>query len=65
MKFEWDPQKEEINIKKHGVSFHEAGTIFSDPLAITFEDPDHSVGEFRYVTFGLSKLNKLLVRARQ
>ena len=46
MEFDWNPQKAESNLSKHGVSFHEAGTVFGDPLAITFDDPDHSVGEF-------------------
>ena len=61
MEFEWDKQKAELNLKKHKISFHEAATVFGDPLAITFEDPDHSVGEFRYITFGLSRFNRPLV----
>lgn len=61
MKFEWDPQKATVNIKKHGVSFHEAATIFGDPLAITFDDPDHSIVENRYITFGLSLQKRLIV----
>ena len=61
MEFDWNPQKAESNLAKHGVSFHEAGTVFGDPLAITFDDPDHSVGEFRYLTFGLSRLENLLI----
>ena len=44
MEFEWDKKKAEINLKKHGISFHEAATVFGDHLAITFDDPDHSVG---------------------
>ena len=63
MKFEWNEQKAETNQRKHSVSFHEASTIFGDPLAITFDDPDHSIGEKRYLTFGLSRLNRLLVVA--
>jgi len=51
MKFEWDPTKSESNLKKHGISFHEASTVFGDPLAITFNDPDHSAGEHRFLTF--------------
>jgi len=51
MEFEWDPKKSETNRKKHGVSFQEAATAFADPLAITFSDPDHSVGEHRFLTF--------------
>ncbi|MCP4749511.1 MAG: BrnT family toxin [Proteobacteria bacterium] len=61
MEFEWNSQKAESNLTKHGVSFHEAGTVFSDPLAITFDDPDHSDGEYRYITLGLSRLNNLLI----
>ena len=47
MEFEWDPKKSDANLKKHGISFHEASTIFGDPLSITFNDPDHSIGEHR------------------
>ena len=61
MEFEWDPKKGEANERKHGVSFQEAATIFGDPLAITFTDPDHSVNEERYLTFGLSRFDRLLV----
>jgi len=61
MEFEWDPKKSEVNRRKHGVSFHDAATVFADPLAITFADPDHSRGEHRFLTFGHSKLGYLLV----
>lgn len=61
MEFEWDIRKSETNRKKHGITFHEAASVFGDPLAITFADPDHSHGEHRYLTFGHSKLNNLLV----
>ena len=61
IEFEWDPKKAEANKKKHGVGFHEAATVFGDPLAITFADPDHSLNEERYITFGLSRFNQLLV----
>ena len=61
MEFEWDPKKAAANIRKHNVTFQEAATIFSDPLAITFEDPDHSTIENRHVTFGLSIQKRLLV----
>lgn len=63
MEFEWDERKAATNLKKHGVSFHEAGTVFGDPMAITFPDPDHSVTEQRFVTFGLSQSDRLLVVA--
>ena len=46
--------------KKHGISFHEASTIFGDPLSITFNDPDHSIGEHRLLTFDHSRTNQLL-----
>ena len=63
MQFEWDPKKAKVNLKKHGVSFDEAVTVFYDPLSATFDDPDHSVGEERYVTIGFSSRNRLLVIA--
>lgn len=61
IEFEWDRQKEQKNIRKHGVSFHETATTFGDPLAWTFEDPDHSSREHRYLTFGTSWQGKMLV----
>ncbi|WP_347273021.1 BrnT family toxin [Candidatus Kuenenia sp.] len=61
MQFEWDTDKFESNLKKHGISFHEASTVFGDPLAITFNDPDHSIREHRYLTFGCSITGRLLV----
>jgi uncharacterized DUF497 family protein len=63
MEFEWDLRKADINRQKHAVSFHEAATIFKDPLSVTYPDPDHSLGERRYVTIGLSRDSKLLVVA--
>jgi uncharacterized DUF497 family protein len=56
MIFEWDPRKSAINLRKHGVGFAEAGTVFGDELAITVPDPDHSNQEDRYITIGLSNL---------
>jgi uncharacterized DUF497 family protein len=61
VRFEWDPKKSEGNLKKHGVTFQEAATVFGDPLAITFNDPDHSEEEERCLTFGLSLQNRLVV----
>ncbi len=61
MQFEWNPDKPNGNIKKHGVSFNEASTVFNDPLSVTFPDPDHSYGEERYVIIGLSSANRILV----
>jgi hypothetical protein len=65
MQFIWDDQKAKSNLQKHGVSFEEAATVFSDPLAITFDDPEHSHGEQRFLTFGQSFLtrHKLLIVA--
>ena len=60
MEFEWDPPKAEANIQKHGVSFDEAASVFLDQLAVSGQDPDHSVGEARYITFGMSSLGRLL-----
>lgn len=60
MEFEWDPNKSDANLKKHGVSFHEASTVFGDPMSITFNDPDHSIREHRLLTFGYSRMNQLL-----
>ena len=63
MEFEWDPEKASSNLRKHNVSFEEASTALSDPMAATGADPDHSIGEFRYVTFGISGRGRLLVVA--
>jgi uncharacterized protein len=63
MRFSWDPQKAAANLKKHGVSFEEASTVFRDALSATGSDPDHSVDEARFVTFGSSVNNRLLVVA--
>ena len=63
MQFEWDPGKARRNLRKHGVSFDEAVTAFYDPLSATFDDPDHSIGEQRYITVGFSSQNRLLVIA--
>jgi uncharacterized protein len=58
--FEWDESKATLNFRKHGVSFEEAASVFSDPLAYTFADPDHSLGEERLLTFGYSRTGRLL-----
>jgi len=60
MKFEWDPNKAARNLQKHGVSFHEAATVFGDLLSTTYPDPDHSDDEDRYITIGLSGSGRLL-----
>ncbi|MBU2055300.1 MAG: BrnT family toxin [Proteobacteria bacterium] len=61
MKIEWDPRKAKSNLKKHGVSFEEAATALSDPMAATGADPDHSITEERYITFGVSEKGRLVV----
>lgn len=58
--FEWDDEKAHANIKKHGVSFVEAATIFNDPKLATISDPDHSDNEDRYVSIGMSVIMRLL-----
>jgi uncharacterized DUF497 family protein len=63
LQFEWDPRKAAENLSKHGVSFHEAATVFDDPLAITYPDLDHSEDESRWLTFGVSAEGRLLVVA--
>ncbi len=59
--FEWDRDKSKRNLKKHGVSFEEASTIFADPLARTIHDPLHSEQEERYVSVGESRRQRILV----
>ena len=54
MQFEWDSRKAKANARKHRVTFDEAATVFGDPLALTFVDPDHSSDEERFLTFGVS-----------
>ena len=61
MEFEWDPDKAAQNLAKHRVSFVEAATVFGDPLAVTYFDPDHSGEEDRFLTFGHSNAGELLV----
>jgi len=61
VEFSWDRQKAASNLTKHRVGFHEAATVFDDPLAYSFADPDHSLEERRFLTFGLSRRERLLV----
>jgi len=65
MHFGWDAAKAKRNFRKHGVSFDEASSVFYDPLAVTGADPDHSEGEERAVTFGMSSEGRLLVVAHR
>ena len=59
--FDWDPRKSGRNLAKHGVSFAEALTVFSDPAAQIFDDPDHSSDERREIIVGYSHRPRLLV----
>ena len=63
MRFEWDSEKAAENVRKHRVSFDEAATAFFDPLSMTVPDPDHSVGERRFITLGASSRGRLIVVA--
>jgi uncharacterized protein len=58
--YEWDPAKAAINVKKHRVSFEEAASVFLDPAALTFWDPDHSTAEDREITIGRSTQQTIL-----
>jgi len=61
MNFEWDSEKAEANLSKHGVSFEEASTAFGDPLSSTIHDPDHSEDEDRFVLIGMTHVGRLVV----
>ncbi len=61
MDFEWDQEKAARNEKKHGITFSEATTVFGDPLELTISDPDHSSGEYRFLSIGRSNSGNLLV----
>ncbi len=61
MKFVWSAAKAAANVKKHGIAFDEASSVFLDTLAATGSDPDHSVGEMRWLTIGAAKSGRLLV----
>jgi uncharacterized protein len=63
MDFEWDDTKARTNLSKHGVSFDEAKTVFTDPLYVDFYDPDHSDDEERYIIVGMSQQRRLLIVA--
>ena len=63
LRFVWDREKAAANLRKHGVDFEEAATAFGDPLSITIPDPDHSVGEERWLLVGHSGAGRLLVVA--
>ena len=61
MNFHWDPAKAASDLIKHGVSFEEASTVFLDVLSATGADPDHSQGEVRWLTFGITSRGNFLV----
>jgi len=58
--YEWDPIKAQVNRRKHGVAFEEAASVFQDPAALTFNDPDHSDEESREMTIWLSTKGRVL-----
>jgi len=60
MIFEWNPEKAVSNLAKHEVCFQETSTIFADPLSETFDDPDHSGNEQRFIIIGHSENRRLL-----
>lgn len=60
MLFEWDPGKASANLEKHGLDFAEAASVFMDPLAMTYRDPQHSRGESRFITLGWSSAERLI-----
>jgi uncharacterized DUF497 family protein len=59
--FIWDEDKNISNIKKHGVSFNEATSVFDDENAVYFDDAAHSLEEERFIVIGMSEMNKLLM----
>lgn len=61
MQFELDREKAKKNLRKHRVSFEEAMTVFYDSLSATFDDPDHSIDEERFITIGYFSYSHLLV----
>jgi hypothetical protein len=61
MKFSWDPRKADNNLRKHGIAFDEAITVFSDPLAFIFDDMVHSEKEHREIIIGFSTLRRLIL----
>jgi uncharacterized DUF497 family protein len=63
MILEWDPRKAAANRRKHGVTFHDAGTVLDDPLSSTFPDLEHSTDERRFLTIGASLSGRILVVA--
>ncbi len=60
MEFDWDSSKAASNLVNHRVSFEEAATVFGDPLSETYDDPDHSIAERRFIIIGTSEQRRLL-----
>jgi uncharacterized DUF497 family protein len=63
LQFTWDPPKAASNLRRHKVGFPEAATAFANPLSLTIPDPDHSVGEERFLLIGQSERRRLVVVA--
>lgn len=61
MKFSWDPHKADSNLRKHGIAFDEAITVFNDPFAFIFDDVEHSEDEHREIIIGFSTLSRLVL----
>jgi hypothetical protein len=61
MRFSWDPRKADSNLRKHGIAFDEAITVFNDPLALIFDDMVHSEEEHREIIIGFSTLSRLVL----
>jgi uncharacterized protein len=61
LRFEWNRKKALLNIRKHGIAFEEASSIFGDSLSLTIPDTFHSIGEDRFITIGTSAKGKILV----
>ena len=61
MNFEWDENKNQINQRKHGISFEEAQAVFEDEHAILFDDPDHSESEERFLLIGLDRKTRVCI----
>ena len=61
LRFEWNNKKALLNIRKHGITFEEASTVFGDSLSLSIPDPYHSIGEDRFITIGTSAKGRLVV----
>lgn len=61
LRFEWNRKKALLNIRKHGITFEEASTIFGDSLSLTIPDSYHSIGEDRFITIGTSAQGRFVV----